>query len=400
MLEARTARALGIDLDDVTPSQIVHDLDTDPTIAVETKCVYRSAIVWALNQPYIEFHEQDLDEGLEAVRNFNPRRSRSKDDIPGVITRRSRVKGRFIPEADIGPILNGLLSANSSKQAWAAKTTSWLMAGIATGARPGEWETAFWLDRERRILRLPNSKLKKQAPITWAHIPARLLTRAENELIAMAEADSANVATVLKSAERQARLVARNLAFFDEAEADLDPASEVALESLRRLRAWELQNAELAWRDIEVPWRGVGAVSSHLRTVQEYLSGGGDNTFKRMYNGCRAALAKACERAFRDGRLYSLYDTRSTASANMQATVGPEVAAMLMGHYMKRRRSLKHYAGPGHAFRSAGRFVPRVADTQNQQEQIKRAAEQACSRAAGTQLEEIPPIQTPDRPVG
>ncbi|MEJ8811751.1 hypothetical protein WKW77_11790 [Variovorax ureilyticus] len=382
MLQTRTALALGVEPADVTPTQILNDLDTDPTLAIGTKCVYRSAIVWALNQPDYDFHDQDRSEGLEAVRDFNPRLSRSKDKIADVISRRSRESARFIPEADLKPILDGLLSANRSKQDWAAKTTTWLIAGLATGARPGEWENAYWQDRERGILRLPNAKLKKQPPIAWAHIPQRLLTRAEADLAAMAEADPGSVTAVLKAAECDMTLVARNFAFFDEAEARTDPANEIAFESLRRLRAWELHNAGLAWRDIAVHPRRIGAVDGHLHNVQAYLAGGSDQTFKRLYDGCRKALTTACELMFEDGRLYSLYDTRSTAAANIKATFDPEVAAMLMGHYMKRRRSLKHYAGPEHAFRRGGRFAPRAADTQKQSEQVEQGTEQASGPVA------------------
>jgi hypothetical protein len=265
-----------------------------------------------------------------------------------------------------------------SKTGWAAKTGAWLNAGIATGARPGEWESAFWLDRDLRILRLPNAKLKKQAPVSWAHIPQRLLTCADADLMAMADADPTNVRAVLDAAQRHSVLVARNLAFFDEVEAQTDQANEIALDSLRRLRAWELRNAGLAWRDIEVPSRWVGAVDTQITHVQEYLAGGGKQTFERLYNGCRTALTAACKRAFPDGRLYSLYDTRSTAAANLQATIGPEVAAMVMGHYMKRKRTIKgHYASADRAFRGANRFAPGLADTQNQRDQAERSADQA-----------------------
>ena len=374
----RAARALNIDPDLVTPEDIVRELNADVTLSTGSKTTYRAALIWALERSNFEIDAEVSKRGLEVVRAFNPRGSLSKADVPDLILRNSRSKGRFIPESDLGPLLNSLLSARSSKMAWGTKTTAWLNAGIATGARPGEWETASWLDRDRRILRLPNSKLKKQPPFSWAHIPQRLLTRAEADLMAMADADPTNVTAVLDAAERQSELVARNLAFFDKVEVQTDQANEIALDSLRRLRAWELRNAGLAWRDIEVPSRWVNAVDTQLATVREYLADGGDHTFERLYNGCRAALAAACKRAFPDGRRYSLYDTRSTAAANLQATIGPERAALVMGHYMKRKRTIKgHYAGADRAFRSAGRFAPSLADTQNQRDQAERSAEQA-----------------------
>jgi hypothetical protein len=303
--------------------------------------------------------------------------SRSREQIPGLIERSSRPRGRSIPEADLAPLLNGLLSANFSRLNWAQVTTAWLMAGIATGARPGEWETAYWLDRGSRILRVPNLKLKKHPPYSWTHIPARLLARAESDLMEMLEADLA---------QRQKAFIARNMGFFDQVETQTDQANLEALDTLRRLRAWELHNQELAWRDIEVPYRSANVVDTQVTNVRDYLAGGGDHTFERMFNGCRTALAAACKRAFPDGRLYSLYDTRSTASANMQAAIGTDVASMVLGHYMKRRRSIKHYAGQDRAFSRAGKFAPSMVKTQMQDHRAERLeegqAEQPDDRAS------------------
>jgi hypothetical protein len=381
MMIDRVAQLLNKDPDFVSIEDLIESLSGDTTLKPGTKTTYRAAIVWALNQPDLDFSEEVRTKGLELARAYNPR----SDSSQAVQQRRSRESARAIPEQDLGPLLNGLLAARSTPQNWAAKTTAWLNAGIATGARPGEWETAFWLDRDRNILRLPNSKLKRQAQFNWSHIPERLLNRADADLAAMASADLPNVPAVMEAAVRQAELVKRNLAFFDQAEAMTDVTNEVAIENLCRLRAWELRNAGLAWRDVEVPYRWVGAVDAHLSSLQQYLAGGEENTFERYYNGCRTALYAACNRAFPDGRKYSLYDTRSTAAANMKATVGPEVAAMVMGHYMKRKRTIKgNYAGSDMAFRKAGRFAPGLADTQNQRDQAAdRAGEEHLAAEAG-----------------
>lgn len=369
MLVDRTARSHDMDPDFVTPADLVREIDTDPTLKSGTKSSYRAAIVWALDQPDFEFDAQIRAEGIKAVKAFNPRRSRSREQVPGLVVRNSRARGRSIPEADLGPLLNALLSANASRLNWARVTTAWLSAGIATGARPGEWETAYWLDRDSRILRVPNLKLKKHPPFSWVHIPARLLTRAEADLMEMFEADPDGAKAVLDAAQRQKAFIARNMSFFDQVESQTDAANLEALDTLRRLRAWELHNQELAWRDIEVPYRWANAVDTQVTNVREFLAGGVDNTFERMFNGCRTALAAACKRAFPDGRVYSLYDTRSTASANMQATIGADVASMVLGHYMKRRRSIQHYAGQDRAFRRAGKFAPKLASTQDPSQQ-------------------------------
>lgn len=383
MMVDRTAAALDLEPDLVSISHLVELLRSDTTLTTGSKATYRASIIWALKQPDIEFPQESRDRGLELISTFNPR-----GGVDQEITRSARTSARAIPEQDLGPLLNGLLSARSSRRNWAAKTTAWLVAGIATGARPGEWESAYWLDRERGILRLPNAKLKKQAPVTWQHIPERLLNLADADLAAMAKADLDNVSAVISAAKRHSDLLARNLAFFDKAEAGAEADNAAAIETLRRLRAWELHNAGLAWRDIEVPFRSFGAVDSHLTNIQQYLASEPDEdgapTFHRLYDGCRHALHAACLRTFEDGRLYSLYDTRSTAAANMQATFGTETAAAVMGHYMKRKRTIKaNYAGADRAFRRAGRFAPGLADTQNQRDQAAdRSADQVGSAEA------------------
>jgi len=369
LMIGRAARALNLDPDLVLIADLIAQLRSDTTLTTGTKSTYRASITWALKQPDIEFYQESRERGLELISAYNPREGVVQD-----ITRNTRVSARAIPKEDLGPLLNSLLSARSSPRNWAAKTTAWLVAGIATGALPGEWRSAYWLDRDRRILRLPNAVLKKQAPITWQHIPERLMNRADADLAAMAEADPENVSAVISAAKRHSDLLARNLAFFDQAEAGTDASNAAAIETLRRLRAWELHNAGLAWRDIEVPFRSCGAIDAHLTNLQQYLSSEADDdgepTFDRFYDGCRHALHRACLRVFDDGRLYSLLDTRSTAAANMQATIGVEAAAVVMGHYMKRKRAIKENdAGADRAFRRAGRFAPGLADTQDQRDQ-------------------------------
>ena len=161
MLVDRAAAALTVDPDLVSIADLIEQLRSDTTLTTGTKSTYRASIIWALKQPDIEFSQESRERGLELIGAYNPREGADQQ-----ITRNTRVSARAIPEEDLGPLLNSLLSARSSRRAWASKTTARLVAGIATGARPGEWRSAYWLDRDLGILRLPNAKLKKQAPIT------------------------------------------------------------------------------------------------------------------------------------------------------------------------------------------------------------------------------------------
>ncbi|MDM0032366.1 hypothetical protein QTI33_09540 [Variovorax sp. J22P271] len=381
MLVKRLAEELDIDPDWVTPVQLVEQLAADTTLANTTKNTYRAAIIWACKQPNFGFLDGERRAGLEAACAFNPRKHGAVREI----VRNARASARAIPEQDLRPILDALISAHPSAPAWPKKTAYWLMAGIATGARPSEWATAFWFDRDRRILRLPNIKLKKQPAFDWHYIPKELLSRADADLRAMAAVDTEDFSDVLDAARRQADPIAATTVHFDNDEAR-QIADAATFESLRRQRAWELRNAGLAWRDIELVPTTVSAVETHLTLLREYLAGGEERTFDKYYDGCRAALRSACEDAFDDGRIYSLYDARSTASANAQASFGPERAAEILGHYMARKRTVRNnYAGADRAFRRSGRFAPNVADTQNQRDQAAdRAAEQFARAGEGS----------------
>ncbi len=259
------------------------------------------------------------------------------------------------------------------------------MAGIATGARPREWATAFWFDRDRRILRLPNIKLKKQPAFDWHYIPKELLSRADADLRTMAAIDT-EVSDVLEASRRQADPMAATTVQFDNDEAR-QIADAATFEGLRRQRAWELRNAGGLAR-----YRSrahSGPCGRHtFDAFKEYLAGGEERTFDKYYEGCRPALRSACKDAFDDGRIYSLYDARSTAAANAQASFGPERAAEILGHYMARKRTIRdNYAGADRAFRSSGRFAPSLADTQNQRDQAAdRAAEQSAQTGEGSLL--------------
>lgn len=382
MLVKRLAEELSIDPDWVTPVQLVEQLAADTTLANATKKKYRAAIIWACKQPNFGLLDGERRAGLEVACAFNPRKHGAVREI----VRNARASARAIPERDLRPILDALLSASPSARAWPKKTALWLMAGIATGARPREWATAFWFDRDRRILRLPNIKLKKQPAFDWHYIPKELLSRADADLRTMAAIDT-EVSDVLEASRRQADPMAATTVQFDNDEAR-QIADAATFEGLRRQRAWELRNAGLAWRDIEVAPTAVRAVDTHLTLLREYLAGGEERTFDKYYEGCRPALRSACKDAFDDGRIYSLYDARSTAAANAQASFGPERAAEILGHYMARKRTIRdNYAGADRAFRSSGRFAPSLADTQNQRDQAAdRAAEQSAQTGEGSLL--------------
>ena len=338
-----------------------------------TKRTYRAALLWACANPDVIRPGPEVDRAVALLHAFRPTKA------PAAISlRKVRVKGRFIPETDLSSLLHALMSGRQTQERWGTKTIAWLNAGIASGARPGEWEDAHWLERDVGILRLPNLKLKKHVPFVkdWLRVPRRLLTEAGASLEAMAEAEGDDDAMrefrqrrELLEEDRTPRAVERSVersAFYERAIAGATDAQTI--ESLIRLRAWELRNGELAWRDIVVApgWRG--DVQSHMAQIGIYCDQGPEHTFERYYDNCRRSMRVASLLAFPDGRLYSLYDARSTAAANLRAVTSVSEAAQTMGHYAGNNGRIlrKNYAGAAYAFGRSGRYAPRMAATENQ----------------------------------
>ena len=139
------------------------------------------------------------------------------------------------------------------------------------------------------------------------------------------------------------------------------------MDTLIRLRAWELRNDELAWRDIVIERHWRIDVQAHMSQVQTYLAHGGMNTFERYFNNCRRSMRVASLLAFPDGRTYSLYDARSSAVANARVGTSAREAAAAFGHYADDGRTLSsNYASSARAFGGTGRRGPRSAATPNQ----------------------------------
>lgn len=334
-----------------------------------TKANYRSAILWACGDPEVIKPSEEVDRAVALLRAF-----KKCDHVRSTqSTRKTRSKGRSIPQADLGPLLNALLSGSRTKEWWGAKTTVWLNAAIASGARPGEWEAAHWLDEDSGVLRLPNLKLKKHVPFAdaWVHAPRRFVDQAIVSLEAMAAQENNEAASAALRRHRELRTggstemrLERQIHY----ERTLAESAEVtAMDTFIRWRAWELRNDELAWRDIVIERHWHLDVRAHMSQVRTYLAHGGSNTFERYFNNCRRAMQVASRLAFPDGRLYSLYDARSTAVANARVGIGARESAAAFGHYAGDGRTLNsNYASAARAFRGNRTRGPRSAETLNQ----------------------------------
>lgn len=330
-----------------------------------TKVAYRSAILWGCRTPGVIAPGPATDRAITRLLAW------TKKDAPLTRVRRSREQGRSIREEDLPKLLNALLSTRRTDQGWPAKTGLFIMAGLQSGARPSEWEEAHWFDYEQGILRLPNLKLKRTVPFmpVWVHIPPRLLDEAGHSLEEMAEADGDEKALEqlrvwreLVAGGRAREEIERDMYFAD---AQAKATDQDTIDTLVRLRAWEIQNEQLAWRDVVIAPGFLDTVNAHVESVKDYLARGGK--FSTYFDGCRSAIHKASLLAFGGERLYSLYDCRSTAAANLRSVATVAEAAQTLGHYSKRTRVLRQfYAGAERAHTRGGSQAPRTASTENQ----------------------------------
>ena len=69
--------------------------------------------------------------------------------------------GNSIPKDDLDLLITELTERSASGSSiWVGHAQKWLLAGLATGLRPGEWLTAEWVDEQKSAIRLITSKVK------------------------------------------------------------------------------------------------------------------------------------------------------------------------------------------------------------------------------------------------
>lgn len=152
----------------ITPLDLVEDwLLTVGSCRPQTANTQRSALLWAIAQSQEPGWKEALNR-LNLNKQEGPSRTYSDEDLES--NRRSRAPGRMIPEADLHILLNRL----ASRGEWGARSQWFLMAGIASGARPVEWPDADWVDEEKTVLRIYTAKVK--ARNAWHKVPPLTFT--------------------------------------------------------------------------------------------------------------------------------------------------------------------------------------------------------------------------------
>lgn len=268
------------------PTEIADEFDRWATVPHRNRGtfdVYRSALMWAFSQGIFSDRPGAREAYLRVrdMRSTAQRVGKSNRDVRHPIS---------IPAKDLDKLVNTLM-ANNKKRDLGLATQTWLLAGIAAGLRPSEWEFAELLEypqpsgSKQYVLKVKNSKRK-------AAVPVNMQIEAARQEFPLEEIHSV----------------------FD---AEALGASIISTESPEH-RFIPLDQKDAMW------------VESHLYLIQKHLETG--EPFEKYYEACRKCLVRACQHAFKGKKIYTLYVLRHQFAANAKAKYSREEVAILMGH--------------------------------------------------------------------
>lgn len=333
----------------ITPNDLVDDwLGSVGTKRPRTMNTHRSAILWVLrnDQPpgWATAYDRLIEIQQESVRSKG---SESNEASP----KRSRTPGRMLPEEDLVLLINTLVNMDEI----GARAQYFLLAGVASGARPIEWPDAEWADKDKTILRIFTAKVKSRN--AWNKIPPLTFTADDPDN----EVDQMHDSTYSRSKDRlptwyemdfERRLSSLNL----------------TRDELEDLRSARYLNGVRLFRDVAIETQDRTFVRLHLDSVKNLIASVQANQkdsdsaanmsvetiFKKYYyQPVRHCIWRACKKVFVDGRIYSPVDTRSTFSANRKSINGLEGAAKELGHTVT---TAKDYYAP--ASKAWARYRP------------------------------------------
>lgn len=288
-----------------------------------TANIHRSALLWVLRNSKAEGWE-DAHARLTSMKQRSLY-SVSGQDNQETPKKRSRAPGRMLPQQDFETLSHAL----ANKGTWGARAQWFLIAGVASGARPIEWPEAEWVDEENGVLRIFTAKVKSRN--AWHHIPPLTFTEEDldNEVDQMWDA---------RSARGKEGALTRYEIDFERRIATLDLTDE----ELELLRAARYKNGVRLFRDVFIEPRHRLQVRLHMDSVAMDLQKTKDESqgdaptelvlSDYYYNTVRHCIWRTCKQIFPDGRLYSPADTRSTFAANRKALNGLVAASVEMGH--------------------------------------------------------------------
>lgn len=320
----------------VTPIDVVTRLidrfspaNGQAALTISSWLAYRSALLWDFSRHPDKSNYVAALQTLEAYRLPHQEMREARR-----IERRTRTAKNRISREHLSALINELASTKARGANWGARVQHWLLAGMATGLRPNEWEFTKWADPERTLLLAPNSKLKADTPAT---IRDRIAAQANSTLG--------------------------------------EPRHTATLPSMRA---------------IPVDERDRIYVDKHLQNI---ANSGMD--FRDYYEVARKLLWRTCKSIWGDKHTYSLYVVRHQFSATHKLLdTSPDEIARLMGHSNTRAHT-RHYAKARTSIHAGG-ASQRQAHTQAQQASATDSPSSAdTSSASDTGASEAPADSTP-----
>ncbi len=242
--------------------------------------LYRAAILWHMRDVL------DKDPSEENQRIYDLMNAERCSDETKKMQKGLKAADS-IPIKDLNKLIDALLASNQQSKNIGVETQCWLLAALATGLRPNEWETAYLAQTEdgRWRLHVDNSKRKVAIP---AHLEVK---------------------------------------FYQDKYPHLDIKNRFDIESLgfENISIDRKKNRVIPVNDKDLIW-----VQNHLAGIANHRNNGGQ--FDDYYQSCRQALFRACLNAFGGNKRYTLYTMRHQFSANIKNKFSKEEVADLMGH--------------------------------------------------------------------
>lgn len=297
----------------VRPGDLVDDwIARRYTNRPRTENLQRAALLWVFQNKKI-FGWEAACARLQAISQESVRSRRAALDVSG--QNHVRVKGKVIPPEDLQLLINQLRSMGT----WGARAQYFLLAGVASGARPIEWLKTVWVDEEHSTIRIGTAKIKNRN--AWDSIePMKYL-------------DFSN---------------------------SIEPQKENPLTSESICRDVFIEPQYRRYVDLHMTSTKLILQEARTDSVNDRISD--EDLYKvKYFDKIRHCIWRACRGAFPGDpkKRYSLSDMRQTFSANRKAQNGLWSTAIELGHTGV-TSTKDHYAPASKAW---SRYKPKPGET-------------------------------------
>ena len=324
-----------------SPIDLVEDLITSAQPGLNGSAPRRSIASWRLYRSALLWH-------LAMSRHLHPLFESAYQDLAAIQTPSSeirkspvRLKKTFLA-GDFALLVNQLGSMNQRGAVWGSRTSYWLQAGVVAGARGIEWRDTRWLDRDKCLLLIPNSKRKVSAPAFKKMREADHLN--VKSVFDLQPPISINAAQSLGWTEIENQGSASMSGFEEGDHGNGDDNEDAPLESHRVV---QINRNDAIYVDMHL-------ISIYTHRKQQAAEGiGAELAFTRYTGMARTTLRNACAILFKGKRHYTLRHTRSQFAANMKVDNSIGAVAAMMGH-TSTRTTMGSYGSRLSGLRSKG----------------------------------------------